>query len=244
MAFAEPYRVISQQVGRRRAENDRDVLGKWVQSQEGADLETCLGRSHPEVEDDEIRKLVAQEGRSLQTIGAGDNLVALIGQRIRHVFEEVDVIVDDCDARHVPFSRSLGEPLLPFLGLIPVGSHDSAATRRRQAEKRHGKGISGVTAVQQLCVMDEVGVRELRQNLSVYLRRVARGEHFLVTERHSPVAVLGPPPAVDDAWERLIAEGRMSRLTRDIKDLAPPVRLDDPYAGTKALEQEREERLP
>ena len=28
-----------------------------------------------------------------------------------------------------------------------------------------------------------VGVRELRQNLSVYLRRVAKGESFVVTER-------------------------------------------------------------
>jgi prevent-host-death family protein len=34
--------------------------------------------------------------------------------------------------------------------------------------------------------MDRVGVRELRQNLSVYLRRVARGESLEVTERGRP----------------------------------------------------------
>jgi prevent-host-death family protein len=92
--------------------------------------------------------------------------------------------------------------------------------------------------------MNAVGVRELRQNLSGYLRRVANGERFLVTDHREPVAVLGPPPTVDDPWEALIAEGRMSRPTKDLADLRPPVRLDDPYALTKALEEQREERLP
>ena len=40
--------------------------------------------------------------------------------------------------------------------------------------------------------MDRVGVRELRQNLSVYLRRVRRGEALEVTERGEPVAILQP----------------------------------------------------
>ena len=35
-------------------------------------------------------------------------------------------------------------------------------------------------------------MRELRQNLSVYLRRVERGETLCVTSRGRPVAVLGP----------------------------------------------------
>jgi prevent-host-death family protein len=38
--------------------------------------------------------------------------------------------------------------------------------------------------------MERVGVRQLRQNLSVYLRRVRRGESLEVTERGQPVAVL------------------------------------------------------
>lgn len=37
---------------------------------------------------------------------------------------------------------------------------------------------------------EQVGVRELRQNLSVYLRRVAEGETLEVTERGRPVARL------------------------------------------------------
>jgi prevent-host-death family protein len=41
--------------------------------------------------------------------------------------------------------------------------------------------------------MTTVGVAELRQNLSKYLRRVARGERLVVTDRNRPVAELGPP---------------------------------------------------
>jgi prevent-host-death family protein len=40
-----------------------------------------------------------------------------------------------------------------------------------------------------------VGIGELRQNLSLYLRRVENGERLLVTDRNRPVAELGPPPA-------------------------------------------------
>jgi prevent-host-death family protein len=54
-----------------------------------------------------------------------------------------------------------------------------------------------------------VGVRELRQNLSVYLRRVEAGETLEVTEHGRPVARLGPlPPARMSVLERLVAEGR------------------------------------
>ena len=59
--------------------------------------------------------------------------------------------------------------------------------------------------------MTTVGIAELRQNLSEYLRRVARGERLVVTDRNRPVAELGPPPSTGDALDRLIAEGRVSR---------------------------------
>ena len=38
--------------------------------------------------------------------------------------------------------------------------------------------------------MEEIGVRELRQHASRYLRRVAAGESFTVTDYGKPVAVL------------------------------------------------------
>jgi prevent-host-death family protein len=43
---------------------------------------------------------------------------------------------------------------------------------------------------------ESVGVAKLRQNLSVYLRRVRGGERLLVTDYNRPVAELGPRRAV------------------------------------------------
>ena len=67
----------------------------------------------------------------------------------------------------------------------------------------------------------QVGVRELRQNLSVYLRRVARGERFLVTDRRQPVAELVPLSGAQGEWERLIAEGRITPGVGDLLDVEP-----------------------
>jgi prevent-host-death family protein len=40
--------------------------------------------------------------------------------------------------------------------------------------------------------METIGIREVRQQASRYLRRVAAGESFQITERGRPVAVLTP----------------------------------------------------
>jgi prevent-host-death family protein len=42
--------------------------------------------------------------------------------------------------------------------------------------------------------MAEVGIRELKQHLSEYLARAARGELVTVTDRGRPKAVLAPLP--------------------------------------------------
>ena len=86
-----------------------------------------------------------------------------------------------------------------------------------------------------------VGIAELRQNLSLYLRRVEAGERLLVTDRNRPVAELGPPPSAGEALDRLIAEGRVTRPTR--RGMPPPLRMDgDPYALSRALDEIRGER--
>jgi len=70
---------------------------------------------------------------------------------------------------------------------------------------------------------ERVGVRELRQNLSRWLRRVEQGETFEVTDRGSPVALLSPLPPTNDALARLVAEGRIARVGRgNLADLGPP----------------------
>jgi prevent-host-death family protein len=86
-----------------------------------------------------------------------------------------------------------------------------------------------------------VGVRQLRQNLSRYLRRVARGERLEVTDRGNPVAVLGPIPEVSTTLGRLVASGRARAPAGDLLDLSPP-RGPVTTRGTDALRELREER--
>lgn len=86
-----------------------------------------------------------------------------------------------------------------------------------------------------------VGVAELRQNLSVYLRRVKEGERLVVTERNRPVAELGPVPDTGPGLDRLIAEGRVAPPVRS--GLPDPLELTgDPKALSQALDDIRGER--
>jgi prevent-host-death family protein len=88
---------------------------------------------------------------------------------------------------------------------------------------------------------ETVGVRELRQNLSVYLKRVSRGERLVVTDRNRPVAELGPAPTTGPDLDRLIAEGRVSPPVRP--GLPEPLELSgDPGALSRALDDVRGDR--
>ncbi len=87
-----------------------------------------------------------------------------------------------------------------------------------------------------------VGVRELRQNLSVYLRRVQAGEALEVTDRGRPVAMLVPLTRPSTAVERLVASGRASPGEGDLIELgAPSGQVAERLS--EALAREREERL-
>lgn len=90
--------------------------------------------------------------------------------------------------------------------------------------------------------MDRVGIRELRQNLSVHLRRVKRGESLEVTEHGRTVAVLGPRPASGTPRERMVADGRLTPGGQGLSHLGPPLTGEGDGLG-KALEAEREERV-
>lgn len=60
--------------------------------------------------------------------------------------------------------------------------------------------------------VDDVGVRELRQNLSVYLRRIAQGETLRVTDHGHPVALLTPlPDSGEPVLDELEAQGLLDR---------------------------------
>ncbi len=86
-----------------------------------------------------------------------------------------------------------------------------------------------------------VGVRELRQNLSKYLKEVKEGETFRVTERGRPVAALGPPPEEADSLEDLIATGLVRPARLDFLDLGPPPEAPSGVSLSRALEELRRE---
>jgi antitoxin (DNA-binding transcriptional repressor) of toxin-antitoxin stability system len=78
-----------------------------------------------------------------------------------------------------------------------------------------------------------VGVRELRQNLSVYLRRVEQGETFEVTDRGRPVARLGRLPGQEmSVLDRLIAGGRARPAKREFSGFHPVL---EPLPGGRSL---------
>lgn len=90
----------------------------------------------------------------------------------------------------------------------------------------------------------QVAIRELRQNLSVHLRRVKKGEVLEVTERGKPVAVLAPLPEEMTPMGRLLLSGRVLRpATGRIQDLPPPIHIRSRMTLSQALEEQRADRL-
>lgn len=95
-----------------------------------------------------------------------------------------------------------------------------------------------------MCVMGTVGVRELRQNLSVYLRRVRAGETLRVTDRGEAVALLTPLPEHADPLSRLAAEGRLRPAIREYSHLLPPLEpLPHRQTLSEVVNEMREDRL-
>jgi prevent-host-death family protein len=88
-----------------------------------------------------------------------------------------------------------------------------------------------------------VGVRELRQNLSIYLDRVKRGEALTVTEHGAAVAILRPLPAASTALDRLVAEGRARKPARNLASLPKPLALKLERPLSAFLADDREDRL-
>ena len=93
-----------------------------------------------------------------------------------------------------------------------------------------------------MCYMRHgVGVRELRQNLSVYLKRVKQGETLEVLDRGRATALLTPLPASQSALDRLVSEGRATPARRGLLAMPPPLKLKVRGSASRALQQQRSE---
>jgi prevent-host-death family protein len=87
--------------------------------------------------------------------------------------------------------------------------------------------------------MRSIGIRELRQNASDYLRSVEGGETIQVTDRGRPIALLVPIPMVG-RLESLAAMGRLARASGDLLELEPPLApTADVELPSEALEKAR-----
>jgi prevent-host-death family protein len=87
-----------------------------------------------------------------------------------------------------------------------------------------------------------VGVRELRQNLSVYLVRVKKGQVLTVTEHGQAVAELRPLPQ-EDHLQRLLADGRVTPPKRSPADLPRPLRLKLDRPASVLLQELRDDSV-
>jgi prevent-host-death family protein len=93
--------------------------------------------------------------------------------------------------------------------------------------------------------MNQVGVRQLRQNLSKYLAEVKQGESFVVTDRGREVARLTPSGPEDSPIARLVAERGATMPRRNLLEAVsstPGVPAGGP-PSIEILEEMREERL-
>ena len=71
--------------------------------------------------------------------------------------------------------------------------------------------------------MTTVGIRELRQNASAYLRRVEAGETIQIADRGRAVALWVPLPG-STGLARLAEERRLTEPQGDVLDLGAPIR--------------------
>lgn len=88
---------------------------------------------------------------------------------------------------------------------------------------------------------ESVGIRDLRQNLSVYLERVKKGERLTVTSHNKPVAELVPIGEEDDPLQRMIDQGLATAPKGTFADWEP-LDLGRDISLSEALEYVRGDR--
>lgn len=92
--------------------------------------------------------------------------------------------------------------------------------------------------------MQSVGIGELRRNLSGYIAKVKAGERFSVTCRGETVAVLRPSRNEEEAWQKLIDEGRVKPAKAPFSEYKlPDEEVDHDCTASRYLQEMREDRI-
>ena len=91
-----------------------------------------------------------------------------------------------------------------------------------------------------------VGIRELRHDFRAWLNRAMAGERIVVTDHGKPIAEIGPHRAGRTWLQRMRDEGLVIPAKRPGGRLPDPIKVGGrtSTAGTDALQEQREERLP
>ena len=93
--------------------------------------------------------------------------------------------------------------------------------------------------------MSTVGVKELKNRLTQYLRRTKQGEEVIVTERGKPIAILqpiqsaGPVVSLEARLARLAAQGVLTVPSRKPLKRVRRVRVSGPPISRTILEDRR-----
>ena len=93
--------------------------------------------------------------------------------------------------------------------------------------------------------MGKVGIKELKNSLTRYLRRTKQGEEVVVTERGTPIALIQPIKAAHEATSleaklaRAAAQGVIALPTRKLLRRVRPVRVSGKPVSKIILEDRR-----
>ncbi|MBI2197963.1 MAG: type II toxin-antitoxin system prevent-host-death family antitoxin [Candidatus Rokubacteria bacterium] len=89
--------------------------------------------------------------------------------------------------------------------------------------------------------MAAVGIRELKNRLSQYVRRVRAGERLVVTERGKPVAIMSPPATAreDRRIQTMLSKGEARWGGGKPKGARRPARLKGPSVARAVLGDRR-----
>lgn len=86
--------------------------------------------------------------------------------------------------------------------------------------------------------MEQVGIRDLKQNASAVVRRVAAGDTVEITDRGRPVARIVPLSHASQ-YERLVAEGKITPARGSLLDHRPLPPVPGRPLGSEALAELR-----
>jgi len=63
-----------------------------------------------------------------------------------------------------------------------------------------------------------IGLKDLRQNIDVYIRKIQNGDDFVVVRKSKPVFQIGPITDME-AWERVVDFTKIKKGGVELKDL-------------------------